>query len=43
MKFVQVKVEMKVLKDYYGNTTVKEYEAAKEANPWFDWENFDPK
>ena len=27
----------------FGNTTVKEYEAAKEANPWFDWENFDPK
>lgn len=27
----------------YGNVTQKEYEAAKEANPWFDWENFDPK
>jgi len=27
----------------YGNTTVKQYEDAKKANPWFDWENFDPK
>jgi len=27
----------------YGNVTQKEYEAAKKANPWFDWENFDPK
>jgi len=26
----------------YGNVTQKEYEAAKKANPWFDWENFDP-
>jgi hypothetical protein len=28
---------------YYGNLTVKEFEAAKEANPWFDWKNFNPK
>ena len=27
----------------FGNTTVKQYEDAKKANPWFDWENFDPK
>ena len=27
----------------FGNTTVKQYEDAKKANPWFDWESFDPK
>ncbi len=27
----------------FGNVTKEKYEAAKKANPWFDWENFDPK
>lgn len=27
----------------FGNVTMEKFEAAKEANPWFDWENFDPK
>jgi len=27
----------------FGSVTMEQFEAAKEANPWFDWENFDPK
>lgn len=27
----------------FGSVTMEQFEEAKKANPWFDWENFDPK
>ena len=27
----------------FGNVTMGQFEEAKKDNPWFDWENFDPK
>jgi len=27
----------------FGNVTMEQFEEAKKDNPWFDWENFDPK
>jgi len=26
----------------FGNVTIEQFEESKKANPWFDWENFDP-
>ena len=27
----------------FGSVTIEKFNEAKEANPWFDWDNFDPK
>ena len=27
----------------FGSVTMEQFNEAKEANPWFDWDNFDPK